>query len=99
MKNKKRNTYKITLKVEFKNNLQVFETICKLSDYVSKVFDTTDTMISLQMQQHPSGYRMLYNITTNCKRYYNKLSKVSDWLNSKTDLEFLYLYNYTVAEM
>lgn len=76
--------HKITVIAEFKNNKESEQAISNLSQYISNMINSKDTILT-ELQSMPAGYRIKFNITyyTNffIRRSYMKgLSNLSDWL-------------------
>lgn len=98
----RKSEHKITIISEFMPDKNSEKLISKLSQYIYKIVDKKDLIIT-ELQSVPAGYRLTYTITfyTNYfsrNKYTRELSKLSDWLYNDDNCYGLiskYHYNYT----
>ena len=99
LKGRNKSEYKVTIITEFKNNTNIFSTISKFSNYITKVFDVSDSMISTQLIQYQAGYRITYTVVYSKRGLSNKLANFSEWITDNIDIEYLYSYKYNVVTL
>lgn len=99
MKLIKKQSHNTSIIAEFILSKHSLDVIAKLSQYVKNISKSYKMVVITDLQRHPKGYRITYNISSfTTKNRYNyfvtELADISSWVCDSSDCLIRYQYNY-----